>query len=208
MEPSESAKDLLQLRQFQNACLVVTFKTFCTTIKTIGKSPLSTDKTVCAFFNQIKVEWETFLQVSQKSKYWDRSDTVQPNDVVHSDASEFLHGCIGLLCINDKVMRYISEKCPAWPWLIANIDKRLAQENQIIDYLIHPQVTQHAPISMHGRAQDDLRGLLSELRNGDRASSQKNEIRKAGNSLPQIEANEASRHEHKKRAQKNTGNKT
>lgn len=201
------SKDVVQLRSFQNSSLIVIFKNFCLAIHGLGKA-FASDKTICVFLASIQPEWDTFLRVSAKPEYWDRSDSLKLNAVVHSDASEFLHGCIGLLCINDKVMRYISEKCPAWPWLIANIDKRLAQENQIRDYLIHPQVTQHAPISMHGRAQDDLRGLLSELRNGDRASSQKNEIRKAGNSLPQIEANEASRHEHKKRAQKNTGNKT
>jgi len=162
MEPKEAPDDVVQLRSLQDRNLIVTFQVFCQTILLIGKR-FQKDTVVCGFLDSIKNEWQTFLRVSSKDKYWQGYQaSYDINEIVHPDTSAFLHGCINLMSMNRKVMEYITANCNAWPWLLSDINRRLAQEKQILEYLIQPHVTQQAPV--HERTGRDLQELHSALR--------------------------------------------
>jgi hypothetical protein len=175
MEPKEAPDDVVQLRSVQDRNLIVTFQIFCKTILSIGKH-FQKDTVVRDFLGSITNEWETFLRVSAKPKYWKGYEVFyEMNEIVHPDTSAFLHGCINLMSINRKIMVYITEKCNAWPWLLSEINRRLAQEKQILEYLIQPHVTQQAPTSadcssarstetVSQRTGRELLELMSELR--------------------------------------------
>jgi hypothetical protein len=166
MEP-EQKLDLAGLHKLQNQQLINTFAKFSYMMKQIIK----------LFSPQLqKIKgWNDFVALT-KEDYWKGYGTFSTyKEVVHPDTSNFLHGCMGMLShipiriSSDEpdIMGFVQKSCPTWPWLIAAIDKRLAQENQLLNCIVHPIVDKTTPEPEHKRIGRDLlemQDMLSKLR--------------------------------------------
>jgi hypothetical protein len=161
---SEQKLDLAGLRKIQNQQLANTFGKFCYMMKQI----------IDQFSPQLqKINgWNDFVALTNEN-YWKGYGTFTHwNEIVHPDTSDFLHGCMGMLSNipiriskdEPDIMGFVGQSCPTWPWLIAEIDKRLAQERQLLDCIVHPIVDRTTPEPMPKRTDRELQDLLSELR--------------------------------------------